>query len=334
LATGFGDTGSVGIGGLTLAGGIGYLVRKYGLTIDSVLAAELVTADGEILHTDPSSHPELFWALRGGGGNFGVATRFCYQLQPVDRIVGGLLLLPAAPEVIVGVMEAAVAAPEDLSIIANVMPAPPMPFVPESAPGKLVVMILLCYSGDAEAGARAIAPLRALAPPIADMVRPMRYPEIYPPDDPSYHPKAIGRTLFIDHVDRACATTMIDHLQRSDASVRVAQIRALGGAVARVPADETAFAHRHQRMLVNVASFYDGAEDRPIRASWVNAFAAALDQGRPGAYVGFLGDEGEAGVRAAYPDATRERLATVKARYDPTNLFRRNQNIAPTVVSA
>jgi FAD/FMN-containing dehydrogenase len=334
LATGFGDTGSVGIGGLTLSGGIGYLVRKHGLTIDSVLGAELVTADGGVLHVDASSHPELFWAIRGGGGNFGIVTRFCYQLQPVDHVVGGMLLLPATAEVIVGAAEAADAAPEELSIIANVMPAPPMPFVPESVHGQLVVMILLCYAGGAEAGARAVAPLRALATPIADMVRPMRYPDVYPPDDPSYHPKAIGRTLFIDRVDQPTAATIVDHLQRSDASLRVAQIRVLGGAMGRVPADETAFAHRHHRILVNVASFYEGPDDRPTRESWVKAFAAALDQGTRGAYVGFVGDEGEAGVRAAYPDATRERLATVKARYDPTNLFRRNHNIAPGVVGA
>jgi len=170
---------------------------------------------------DASSHPELFWAIRGGGGNFGVATRFCYQLQPVNGVLGGVLLLPATEDVIAGVMEIADAAPDELSIIGNVMPAPPLPFVPESMHGKLVMMILLCYAGDADAGARAVAPLRALAKPLADLVRPMRYPEIYPPDDPSYHPKAIGKTLFIDRVDRGTASTILDHLHQSDASIRV-----------------------------------------------------------------------------------------------------------------
>ena len=331
LATGFGDTGSVGIGGITLGGGIGYLTRKYGLTIDSVLAAELVTSDGDILHVDDSSHPDLFWAIRGGGGNFGVVTRFCYQLHPVGQVVGGMLLLPATPDVIARVVQEADAAPEELTVIANVMPAPPLPFVPESVHGQLVVMILLCYAGEAEAGSRAVAPFRALAVPIADLVRPMRYPEIFPPDDPSYRPKAVGRTLFMNTVDRATATTVIDHLQRSDASLRVAQIRVLGGAMGRVPNEETAFAHRHHRILAVVASFYDGPADRPVREAWTNAFAAALDQGRPGAYVGFVGDEGAAGVRAAYPGETWNRLAAVKARYDPTNLFRRNHNIPPAV---
>jgi FAD/FMN-containing dehydrogenase len=183
LATGFGDTGSVGIGGITLAGGIGYLTRKYGLTIDSVLGAEVVTADGRLLQVDATSHPDLFWAIRGGGGNFGVVTRFHYRVHPVDQVVGGLLLLPASADVIVSIVEAAESAPEELSAIVNVMPAPPMPFVPESPHGRLVSMILLCYAGEADAGARALAPFRSIAEPIADLVRPMPYPEIFPPED-------------------------------------------------------------------------------------------------------------------------------------------------------
>ena len=182
LATGFGDTGSVGIGGITLGGGIGYLVRKHGLTIDSLLAAEVVTADGQLLHVDDQSHPELFWAIRGGGGNFGVATRFQFRLHQVSAIVGGMLVLPATPEVIAAFVAAAEAAPEELSTIANVMPAPPLPFVPTEQHGRLVIMAILAYAGDVEAGERAVAPFRALAGPIADLVRPMPYPEIYPPE--------------------------------------------------------------------------------------------------------------------------------------------------------
>jgi FAD/FMN-containing dehydrogenase len=329
LATGFGDTGSVGIGGITLGGGIGYLTRKYGLTIDSVLAAEVVTADGQHLQVDAGSHPDLFWAIRGGGGNFGVVTRFQYQLHPVDQVVGGMLLLPATADVIVKVIEAAEAAPEELTAIVNVMPAPPMPFVPESAHGKLVVMILLCYAGDAEAGARAVAPFRAVAEPLADMVRPTRYPELFPPEDPSYHPAVVGQNMFIERVDRGTAETIVDYLRRSDASMRVAQLRVLGGAMARVASEATAFAHRDCRIMAHVAAFYDGPDDRPVRQSWVTAFAAALHQENTGAYVNFLGDEGGARVRAAYPGSTWDRLAAIKARYDPTNVFRLNQNIPP-----
>ncbi len=329
LATGFGDTGSVGIGGITLGGGIGYLTRKLGLTIDSVIGAEVVTASGETLQVDSSSHPDLFWAIRGGGGNFGIVTRFQYRLHPVSKIVGGMMMLPATSATIVAIMEAAAAAPEDLSAIVNIMPAPPMPFVPESAHGQLVAMILMCAAADGDQGLRAVAPFRAIAPPIVDMVRPMRYPEIFPPDDPSYHPLAVANTMFTDHVDRTVADTILDFLRRSDAPMRVAQLRVLGGAMARVPKDATAFAHRDAPILVNVAAFYSGPQDRPVREQWMHDFAAALHQGNDGAYVSFLGDEGEARVRAAYPGSTWDRLASVKARYDPSNLFKQNHNVAP-----
>jgi FAD/FMN-containing dehydrogenase len=331
LATGFGDTGSVGIGGLTLGGGVGYLVRKHGLTIDDLLAAELVTADGRLLRTDPETHPDLFWAIRGGGGNFGVATRFQFRLHPLDTIVGGMLLLPATAEVIASFVAEGDAAPEQLSTIANIMPAPPMPFVPAEHHGRLVVMATLVSAGNPEAGQRAVAPFRRLATPIADLVRPMPYPEIYPPDDGNFHPTAVTHTMFVDQVDRQVAATILEYLRASDASMRVAQLRVLGGAMARVPVAATAFAHRHRRMMVNVAAFYQGSADRDLRAAWVSDFAAALQQGDTGAYVNFLGEEGPARVRRAYPGSTWGRLVAIKARYDPTNLFRLNQNIPPAI---
>lgn len=329
LATGFGDTGSVGIGGITLGGGIGYLVRKYGLTIDDLLAAELVTADGQVLKVNAESHPDLFWAIRGGGGNFGVATRFLFRLHEVNIAVGGMLILPATAAIIASFIASAEAAPEELSTIANIMPAPPMPFVPAEYHGKLILMALMCYAGASEAGERAIAPFRALATPIVDMVRPISYPEMYPPEDGSYHPTAVGSTLFMDDIDRSAADLILDRLSASDAPMRVAQLRVLAGAMARVSIDDTAFAHRTRRIMVNVAAFYNGIEDQAERQSWVLDFAAALQQGDSAAYVNFLGDEGEARIRAAYPGATWERLRKVKACYDPTNLFHLNQNIPP-----
>jgi FAD/FMN-containing dehydrogenase len=331
LVTGFGDTGSVGIGGITLGGGVGYLVRKHGLTIDDLLAAEIVTADGELLRVDAESHPDLFWAIRGGGGNFGVATRFKFRLHEVDTFVGGMLLLPATPEVIASFVAEAEAAPEELSTIANVMTAPPMPFVPAEMHGELVIMAMLAYAGEVDEGERAIAPFRALVEPIADMVKPMPYPEMYPPEEGDYHPTAVARTMFIDTIDRDVSQTILEHLRASDAPMRVAQIRVLGGAMARVPAEATAFAHRSSRIMVNVAAFYEGTEERAAREAWVSYFAAALRQGEGGAYVGFLGEEGEGQIREAYPGSTWERLAEIKRRYDPTNLFRLNQNIPPAI---
>jgi FAD/FMN-containing dehydrogenase len=330
LATGFGDTASVGIGGITLGGGIGYLVRKYGLTIDSLMAADLVTADGELLRVDANSHPDLFWAIRGGGGNFGVATRFQYRLQEVGNIVGGMLFLLATAETVAGFIAAAEAAPEELSTIANVMPAPPMPFLAEEHHGELVIFALMAYAGDVEAGQRAMEPFRALATPVADLLKPMPYPEIYPPDEGGdYHPTAVAVTMFVDAIDHEVADTIMTHLTASDAAMRVAQLRVLGGAMARVSSDATAFAHRSRRILVNLAAFYEGEEDRVVRQAWLDGFAAALRSDEDAAYVNFVGDEGEARVRAAYPGATWDRLAAIKRRYDPTNFFHLNENVPP-----
>ena len=329
LATGFGDTASVGLGGLTLGGGVGYLVRKYGLTIDNLMAADVVTADGQLRRADTETNPDLFWALRGGGGNFGVATRFQFRLHPVDTVVGGMLVLPATPEVISGFIAESMAAPEELSTIANVMAAPPMPFLPAEFHGKLIVMAMLVYAGEVEAGLRALAPFRSLATPLADMLRPMRYPEIYPPEDSSYHPTAVNRTMFLEQIDLAVAETIIQTLQASDAPVRVAQLRVLGGAMARVPIEATAFAHRKQRIMVNLAAFYESPDTRALRQAWVDDFALVLNQGDPSVYANFLGDEGDEQVRNAYPGSTWDRLAAIKRRYDPDNLFHLNQNIFP-----
>jgi FAD/FMN-containing dehydrogenase len=329
LVVGFGDAGSVGIGGITLGGGVGYLVRKHGLTIDSLLSAEVVTADGRHLRIDAEHHSDLFWAIRGGGGNFGVVTRLQFRLHELERFTGGMLMLPATPETIAGFAAAAIAAPEELSSIANVMPAPPMPFIPESVRGQLVILGMLAYAGDDASAERAIAPFRKLATPLADMVKPMAYAAMYPPEDPNMHPTVIGRTMFADSIDRVKAETIVEFLSKSDAAMRVAQLRVLGGAMARVPPDATAFAYRSSPMIVNVAAFYQGADERPVRQRWVSEFATALVPNATGAYVGFLADEGEARVRAAYPGATWDRLTRIKATYDPTNLFRLNQNIPP-----
>src|SRR5574341_2494922 len=329
LATGFGDTGSVGIGGITLGGGVGFLVRKYGLTIDDLLAAEIVTADGQLLHVDEETHPDLFWALRGGGGNFGVVTRFKFRLHEVDSIVGGMLFLPATADTISSFIALAEAAPEELSTIANVITAPPMPFLPEEYHGKPIIMAFLVYAGAVEEGQRVISPFRALATPIADMVRPMKYPEIYQPEQADYHPVAASRTMFLDSIDRSVAETILRFLISSSASMSVAQLRVLGGAMARVPVNATAFAHRRSKIMVNVAALYERPDQKPVHEAWVRDFAAALQQRDTGAYVNFLGEEGEDRIGAAYPNGAWERLAAIKARYDPTNLFHLNQNIQP-----
>ena len=329
LATGFGDARSVGIGGITLAGGVGYLVRKHGLTIDHLLAAEIVTADGALRRVDADNHPDLFWAIRGGGGNFGVVTRFKFRLHELEKIVGGQLVLPATPEVISAFVAAAEEAPEELSTIANVMPAPPLPSLPSEHHGRLVLMATLVHAGAGQAAERAIAPFRALASPLADTLRPMPYPDVFPPVDDDFHPVVALRTLFLDGIDRPAAETIVERLRSATAPMAGAQLRVLGGAMARVPAEATAFAHRDQRVIANVAAIYQRPEERELHEAWARDFAAELGPRRPGAYVAFLADEGEARVRDAYPGSTWKRLAAIKARYDPENLFRLNQNVPP-----
>jgi FAD/FMN-containing dehydrogenase len=329
LVIGFGDAGSVGVGGITLGGGIGFLVRKFGMTIDSVLAAEIVTADGRHRRVDDEHEPDLFWAIRGGGGNFGVVTRLQFRLNALPHFTGGILVLPATPESIAGFAAASLAAPDELSTIGNVMSAPPMPLFPAEVHGQLVIMAFIAYAGDDSSAQRAIAPFRSLATPIVDMVKPGPYVQMYPPEDPNYRPKAVARTMFVDGIDASAAESILHHLSKSDAPMRVAQLRALGGAMARVPADATAYAHRTKPMLVNVAAFYDGEAERVRRAAWMQEFARALQPHDDDAYVGFLADDGPARIRGAYPAATWNRLTKIKAAYDPTNLFRLNQNIPP-----
>ena len=204
-----------------------------------------------------------------------------------------------------------------------------MPFVPAEHHGKLAILALICWSGPVEEGDQAIAPFRALGEPLADMVQPMPYPGMFPPDDGEYRPLAVARTMFVDRVDSGVAELIIDRLENSDAAMRAVQLRPMGGAITRVPVDATAFAHRSSKIMTNVASFYEGPEDKPIRQQWVSELSGQLQQDDKGAYVNFLADDGPEAVRSAYPGATWDRLAQIKAVYDPDNFFRNNQNIPP-----
>jgi hypothetical protein len=240
-----------------------------------------------------------------------------------------MLVLPATPAVVRNFIAEAESAPEELSTIVSVATAPPAPFIPVEYHGRPIVIALLAHSSGGDAAERALAPFRALAAPIADMIRPMPYAEIYKlAEGPS--PTAVAaHSMFVQEVDASSGEVILEYLRSSSAPVRVVQLRVLGGAVARVAPDATAFAHRRQRVMVNLAAVYERAEEAGLHEAWVSQFAAALPHVTPGVYAGFLGNEGEARVREAYPGPTWDRLVATKSRYDAYNLFRLNQNVPP-----
>jgi hypothetical protein len=244
-------------------------------------------------------------------------------------VTGGMLVLRATPETLAGLVAEAEAAPDDLSIIANILPAPPLPFVPPELVGTPLVLALLVHAGALDAGAEAVAPLRALDAPVADFVRPLQFGEMFTAEAQPAPPRSVLRTFFSDSFDEAAAAELLDRLQASTAQLAAAQIRVLGGAVARVAPEATAFPHRERRMIVNVSAVYASPEEDLVHRAWADHAAAALRRGEDAAYVNFLGDEGAERVRAAYPGATWDRLGEVKRRYDPENLFRQNQNVTP-----
>jgi FAD/FMN-containing dehydrogenase len=332
LATPFGDTASVGIGGITLGGGIGYLVRKYGLTVDNVVSVELVTADGRLITASEDQHADLFWAVRGGGGNFGVVTSFQYRLHPVDTVYGGALFQPPTADVIGGYAQAATAAGDDLSTIALIMPAPPAPFVPAEAQGKPAFVTLAVHSGPVEGGEAQFAPFRALARPIVDLLGPMPYPAIYAFTEAAQAPTMEHvRSTYLASIDDDVVRTVLGFMGQATSPRAMVQLRVLGGAMARVPSDATAFAHRGAGAMLTIITPYDDPSESEVHRAWTMAFLDALRPKATGTYVNFLEDEGEARIREAYPGATYERLAAVKAAYDPTNVFSLNQNVRPAL---
>lgn len=325
LGVGFGDAGSVGITGITLGGGVGYLSRAYGLTIDSLLAADVVTADGELVRADADSHPDLFWALRGGSGNFGIVTGFEYRLHEVPMVLGGALLLPPTLEALRGWAEYAPYAPEELTTICFLMHIPPVEPFPPALHGQLVFLVGICYAGDVEAGQRAIDPLRKVAEPLGELIGPMPYAGMFTlaamgePAAPT-----MLRSGFMDALTDEAITTLLDHLKTHPAPMGMVQLRGLGGAVARVEAGATAFGHRDKPLMVAILNLGGSDED----VVWTETLWQGLRRSISGVYVNFL-DQGEERVAEAYPAGTYARLAAVKHHYDPTNFFRNNQNIRP-----
>jgi len=335
FAVPFGDAGSVGLGGITLGGGIGYLVRKHGLTIDNLIGVELVTANGQIIQASADEHAELFWGLRGGGGNFGVVTGFHYRLVELPQIYGGALVLPLTKEVLREYAKVSLEAPEELTTISMAVKAPPMPFIPEDKVGTPVFIVFTAYSGDVANGPEAVAPLRALATPIADTLAPMPLSGLYAYLEPAEVPaRARVRSGFYQEVSDEILDATIEYIAKSPMSMSFLQFRPIGnGAMNRVSPDATAFSHRDAQFLLAVIDHWEDEAADAENETWVDTFWDAIKDSRNGVYSNFLQAEGEGRVREAY-SGVFERLAQLKFRYDPTNLFSGNENIRPKAISA
>jgi FAD/FMN-containing dehydrogenase len=335
LATTGGVISHTGIAGLTLGGGLGHLMRRFGLTVDNLLAVDLVSADGETLRADAHVESELFWGLRGGGGNFGIATRLEYRLHPVGPLVlGGPIfwLLREAPEVLRFLREFAPDAPDELGITIMLRQAPPMPFLRPEHYLKHVLGLLLVWTGDPAEGERVLAPLRRVASPIADVVRPVPYVALQSigdngaPHGMHYYWKSHRLPALTDDVIgvlMSCTESITSPLSQIGGW-------AVGGAASRVAADETAVGERGSGLELSVTAAWPPTDAEPARhVHWVREGWSALKPYARGVYPNFLSDEGAAGVENAYGERLG-RLTALKDHFDPLNVFRMNANIPPS----
>jgi len=332
LPTGINST--TGIAGLTLGGGYGWLSRKFGLTIDSLEAVEIVTPDGQSRRASASENPDLFWAIRGGGGNFGVVTRFHFKLHPVGpEVLSGLVVHPfeAAPELLREYRRLAAEMPDELTVWVVMRKAPPLPFLPEEWHGREVLVFAACYAGDMAEGEKALAPLRALGTPIADVISPHPFAGWQQAFDPLLTPGA--RNYWKSHNFDAIDDGLIDllaegvgRLPTGECEVFIAQ---LGGATKRVAADTTAFAQRGANFLMNVHTrWQDPAEDTHCIAWARELFDRTARFATGGVYVNFMPEDDAGRVKSAF-GPSYDRLAKIKGKTDPKNLLRMNMNIRP-----
>jgi FAD/FMN-containing dehydrogenase len=338
LATPVGINSTTGVAGLTLGGGFGWLSRKFGLTVDNLLSADVVTAAGELVHTSETAHPDLFWAIRGGGGNFGVVTSFEFRLHPVGpQVIAGLIVHPfsAAKDVLREYRRLVAKAPDELCCWVVMRKAPPLPFLPPEVHGKGVLVLALCYAGDPEAGAKAVAPFKALGKPIADVVGPAPFAAWQTAFDPLLTPGE--RNYWKSHDFIGIEDGMIDVLLDAVSNLPSPQcevfIGNLGGAINRVPSDATAYPHRNVNFVMNVHTRGSSPSEDKTCIAWARAlYDAAAPFATGGVYVNFMPDDEAARVRTGAYGLNYDRLAKIKARYDPKNLFRMNQNVAPAAV--
>jgi len=339
LATPLGINSTTGIAGLTLGGGYGWLSRSHGLTVDNLISADVVTADGALLTASEEENSDLFWALRGGGGNFGVVTSFEYRLHRVaPEVLAGIIVHPFANagELLRRYRDVVQAAPDALTAWLIMRKAPPLPFLPESVHGQEVVVLAVCYTGDLAAGERALRPLRGIGTPHADVVGPTPYVAFQTAFDPLLTSGARNywKTHNFTTLDDALIDTLVEKAAELPGPQSEIFLAHLGGAVSRKPDDSTAYMGRGAQFVMNVHARWedDGMDGNFI--TWAReVYAAAAPFASGGAYVNFLTQEEQGRVRDAY-GSNYARLAAIKAKYDPSNVFRVNQNIAPAPAAA
>ena len=339
LATPLGINSTTGVAGLTLGGGFGWLSRRFGLTIDNLRSADVVTAAGELLRASTDDHPDLFWGIRGGGGNFGVVTSFDFTLHEVGpEVLSGLVIHPleAAPDVLRFYRDFVSVAPEEFACWFVLRQAPPLPFLPAEWHGRGVLVLAMCYSGRIAEGERVAKPLRAFGAPIADVVAPHQYTAWQTILDPLLAPgmRNYWKSHDFQKLSNGLIDVLVEHAGRiPDPQTEIAFAQ-LGGAVSRVPADATAYAHRDAQFVMNVhGRWQDPAKDAECIAWARGLFQAAAPFATGGVYVNFLTADEEDRIPAAY-GTNYNRLVDLKNRYDPTNLFHVNQNIRPAAVHA
>jgi FAD/FMN-containing dehydrogenase len=335
LAVTGGLVSTTGLGGFTLGGGIGWLLRKHGLTCDNLVSADVITADGHLVHASAEQNSDLFWALRGGGGNFGVVTSMEYALHPVGpTVLGGLLFFPGetARDVLIGWRELTASMPDELTSLVVLTTAPPVPFLPESVHGTPIVGVGAMYCAALDVGEHVVAPLRQLAEPIADLLGPVPYAAMQQMLDPLWQAGAHNyfTSAMMDSLPDSAVDELIARWSAKPTPQSEIHIHHAGGAMARVQEAETAFAQRTSPYLLNVIARSVDGVGFDGDATWArDARTALAAYGSDAMYVNFTGEGGADKVRASYPPQTYARLAAIKKRYDPTNLFRLNQNITP-----
>jgi FAD/FMN-containing dehydrogenase len=336
LATPIGINSTTGIAGLTLGGGFGWLSRSLGLAIDNLISADVVTADGTMVRASADEDADLYWALRGAGANFGVVTSFEFKLHPVGpQVLAGLIVHPfaQAKALLEGYRKVTAAAPEELTVWAVMRKAPPLPFLPEEWHGKEVLVFAACYNGDIEAGRKAVAPLQALGKPIADIIGPMPFAGWQTAFDPLLTPGS--RNYWKSHDFLKLDDGLIDALLAAIQTLPTGECEVflghLGGAVNQVPAAQTAYPHRNVEYIVNVHTRWQAPADDSRCIAWARGlFDAMTPFATGGVYVNFMPEDETQRVRAGAYGANFDRLARLKARYDPKNLFSMNQNIKPS----